>query len=88
MIALASSNPAPVVIGHRGALLALELAEQAATAAHREFVCCPLGDTPLLLQRSAAWRAAEAAVGRAALRERAERFRARGQAWLREVSRG
>lgn len=73
--------------GHywRLALAELDLAHTAADAAHRAFVDCPLGDTELLLERSAAWHLAETRVDLASRREREERRKAGG---LREVSGG
>lgn len=88
MIALAATNPAPTPLTWRRALRDLDLAHDAAAAAHRAFLDCPFGDTEELLRRSAAWRATEAEVARAALRERAERFKANGRSWLKKVHRG
>ncbi len=84
---LASTNPAPVTLGWRAALLALELADQAAAAAHREMLCAGPGELLKLVDR---WREAEARVALAAARERSERMRVSGRRWLRavEVTRG
>ncbi len=83
MIALASTNPAPVTLGWRAALLALELANQAADAAHREMLCAGPGE---LLEHVDRWRQAEARVALAAARERAERMRVNGRRWLKAVA--
>jgi hypothetical protein len=66
----------------RRALAELDLAHLAADDAHRAVVDCPLGDTELLLERSARWHAAETRVELASRREREERLKAGG---LREV---
>jgi hypothetical protein len=62
----------------RRALHELDLAHTAADAAHRAFLDCPLGDTDLLLERSARWHAAETRVELASRREREERAKAGG----------
>lgn len=74
----------------RRALQELDLAHQAADAAHRAFLDCPLGDTELLLERSAALHVAWTRVDFASRREREERMRVNGRRWLRavEVDRG
>lgn len=62
----------------RRSLAELEAAHHAADAAHRLVQDCPLGDTELLLERSAAWHAAETRVEMASRRERKERLLAGG----------
>lgn len=81
-LVLASSNPTPVALGWRAALLALDLAHQAADHAHWAMIYAEPG---ALLGTVDAWREAEAVVERCLLRERTERLKACGKRWLRAV---
>ncbi len=69
---LIHTNPTPALSWH-SALAGLQEAHRLADAAHRALIDCPVGETELLLERSAAWRFAEARVVAAAERERSER---------------
>lgn len=81
---LASHSPAPTPLDHPAAVAAVLSAQVVVDETHRAMLVAGLGN---LLPAVDAWRAAEAELELACVRERAVRFRGRGERWL-EVVRG